>query len=145
MSAKLYGEQLNKLKIENTLLLSDYNRYYVNAKLDPDSIDKQNTYIRMNTNISNNQRHVESLGNDINTDIKSNKQVISKLEKMLLKEQSINISLYNREQNIEDLDKSSIQLLEDQTITYQNIKYDIIYNIIGIVSLIYINGKILSS
>ena len=125
-----YAEQNKQLTMEFNQLLIDYKRYYLNYKL-----NQENSFLRLEANLKANQQKVISLGRTIEeADIIINKK-IKVSERILMKSKKINTNLNIQDQNLDTLDKASLQLLQDQTQIYETIKMDIVNNIVGIGSL----------
>lgn len=118
-------EYINKLDEFNggmELLLDDFNKLYVTARLDPENEDIQAKYQDIISNINQLQLKLFPLSNDIQGNIDDINKNLSELDRLITIERDKNKKLKKKLGIIEDKHNSSLEMISDYREMYE-IKY----------------------
>tara|TARA_B100000524_G_scaffold347695_1_gene250223 strand:- start:1251 stop:1703 length:453 start_codon:yes stop_codon:yes gene_type:complete len=142
VSSKTYREKLSEYDTRFYLILEDFKNFYVQSKLNSDSSDAENAFYREKTMITDNQKNLFLLNNDVEKEIKNINLELKQLEKSLTKEKKNNKELSFQEESLESLSKASIQMLKDKNVSYNQRLITIFNLIIGTLASGFIIYKI---
>ena len=142
VSSITYTEKLKDYDSRFYLILTDYKNFYVQSKLNTDSSNAENAFYREKSMLSDNEKNLFLLRNDVEKGIKKINKELIQLEKTLVKEQKNNKVLSSKEESLESLSAASIQMLKDKNVAY-NQRLITIFNLtIGILASGFIIYKI---
>ena len=142
VSSKTYREKLSEYDTRFYLILEDFKNFYVQSKLNSDSSDAENAFYREKTMITDNQKNLFLLNNDVEKEIKNINLELKQLEKSLTKEKKNNKELSFQEESLESLSKAYIQMLKDKNVSYNQRLITIFNLIIGTLASGFIIYKI---
>ena len=142
VSSKTYREKLSEYDTRFYLILEDFKNFYVQSKLNSDSSDAENAFYREKTMITDNQKNLFLLNNDVEKENKKINLELKQLEKSLTKEKKNNKELSFQEESLESLSKAYIQMLKDKNVSYNQRLITIFNLIIGTLASGFIIYKI---
>jgi hypothetical protein len=115
-------EYINKLDEFNgimKLLLDDFKKDYVNAKMYPNNQDIQAKYQNTISNINQTQSKLFSMSNDIQGNIDDINKQISDLNQLIAIERNKNKEVRKKLEMIEDKHNSALEMISDYKEIYQ--------------------------
>jgi len=115
-------EYINKLDEKNggmDLLLDDFKKIHVTAKMDPENEDIQAKYQDIISNINQLQLKLFPLSNDIQANVDDMNKQLSELDRLIRIERDKNKKLRQKLGMVEDKNNSSLEMINDYKEIYQ--------------------------
>jgi hypothetical protein len=117
-----YINKLNELNGSINLLLDDFKKNYINAKMNPFNEEIQQRYENVNSNITRLQANLFSISNDIQININTVNDKMLEFNNLIRYEKDKNESMQKRIGIVGDKNDSSLEMISDYREIY-NIHY----------------------
>ena len=136
-SPSSFYKKRDELEKRFNLVLEGWQRNYVAYNVDPDNDSNKSLFDREQTNLDTTNHDIFLLKNDIEKNAKGLESYIQNKNKSLMKIKKVNKKLSTFDDSLQDLDKSSEQMIVDFENNYRTEVMIIILYLSGISGMFY--------